>query len=228
MTGNVAAVDARAAIDRSALAEHGCLYVPGVVPSALAERLLALLPETATGARLSLRAASVELAMPVLAPIVAAWAPAARPVRCVLFDKTPDANWAVPWHQDRTIALAARHEVPGYGPWSVKQGVDHVEPPFSVMAAMLTLRLHLDDCPADNAPLLVVPGSHRQRHAAADTAGIARCGNIITCLAAAGDVWAYRTPIIHASQRAKHPLRRRVLQIDYCSASLPPKLTWAA
>ncbi|GLH79044.1 hypothetical protein SSBR45G_39530 [Bradyrhizobium sp. SSBR45G] len=30
---------------------------------------------------------------------------AARPVRAVYFDKTAQANWAVPWHQDRTIVV---------------------------------------------------------------------------------------------------------------------------
>lgn len=216
-----------AALDRSALAGHGCVHAPGAVSQALIDRLITVLPAAAAGARLAPGATAVTLALPELTPIVAALSPAARPVRCVLFDKTRDSNWAVPWHQDRTIALEARRDVPGYGPWSVKQGVIHVEPPFPLMAAMLTLRLHLDDCPADNAPLLVVPGSHRQRHAAAAVAGIAAAGDIVTCLAAAGDVWVYRTPIIHASQRAERPRRRRVLQIDYCAASLPPELAWA-
>src|SRR4030095_8153867 len=39
--------------------------------------------------------------------------PGAYPVRGLLFDKTPDANWKVPWHQDLTIALRKRLEVPG-------------------------------------------------------------------------------------------------------------------
>ena len=45
-----------------------------------------------------------------------------RPVRVLYFDKNPDANWAVPWHQDRTIAVAQRIDVPGYDMWSVKAG----------------------------------------------------------------------------------------------------------
>jgi hypothetical protein len=32
---------------------------------------------------------------------------AGRPVRAILFDKTADNNWGVPWHQDRTIAEPA-------------------------------------------------------------------------------------------------------------------------
>src|SRR5262245_19978769 len=61
-----------------------------------------------------------------------------QPVRAVLLDKTPATNWSVPWHQDRTIAVAERVEVAGFGPWTVKSGLLHVAPPFDVLAAMLT------------------------------------------------------------------------------------------
>ena len=36
------------------------------------------------------------------------------------FDKTPETNWLVPWHQDLTLALAGTTDVPGFGPWSTK------------------------------------------------------------------------------------------------------------
>src|SRR5450432_1223405 len=51
------------------------------------------------------------------------------PVRVLFFDKTETANWSVPWHQDLLIAVAERIETPGFGPWSVKAGVIHVQPP---------------------------------------------------------------------------------------------------
>lgn len=54
--------------------------------------------------------------------------PGARAVRALAFDKRPDANWAVGWHQDRTIAVRVRIETPGFGPWSVKGGVPQNPP----------------------------------------------------------------------------------------------------
>ena len=57
----------------------------------------------------------------------------ARPVRGLLFDKTPGANWKVAWHQDLSIAVKRRIDVPGFGPWSVKAGVQHVQPPVDVL-----------------------------------------------------------------------------------------------
>ncbi len=91
----------------------------------------------------------------------------------------------------------------------------------------MTLRLHLDDTPADNAPLLIAPGSHRLGRIAEDAiaATVARCGTL-ACLANAGDVWCYATPILHASAAARGECHRRVLQVDYAATALPPPLVW--
>lgn len=153
--------------------------------------------------------------------------PACRPVRAILFDKSNVNNWALPWHQDRTIAVVARRDVEEFGPWTVKAGLQHVAPPQDLLAKMITLRAHLDRVSACNAPLLVAPGSHlRGRIAEADIADVVqRCG-IATCLAEAGDVWVYATPILHASKAALVPSRRRVLQVDYAAEELPGGLEW--
>lgn len=151
-----------------------------------------------------------------------------RPVRVLYFDKRPGANWAVPWHQDRTIAVARRADVAGYGPWSVKSGVAHVEPPEAILLGIVTVRLHLDDCRRDNGPLLALRGSFRlgrivaneiQRHV--DPASVEICD------AEAGDVVAMRGLTIHASERASQPSRRRVIHVDFSSANLPEGLEWA-
>jgi ectoine hydroxylase-related dioxygenase (phytanoyl-CoA dioxygenase family) len=158
----------------------------------------------------------------------AALGAAARPVRAVLFDKNARNNWAVPWHQDRTIAVCERHEVAGYGPWSRKAGTWHVEPPFEITARMITLRAHLDDCDENNAPLLYVPGSHAfGKLPAASVADFARQRGHVASLAKTGDVWAYATAIVHGSEAARNPSRRRILQIDYSADELPAGLQWA-
>lgn len=147
-------------------------------------------------------------------------------VRAILFDKTPGTNWSLAWHQDRTIAVRRRIDAAGFGPWTVKQGIQHVEPPFALIEAMTTLRIHLDDVPHDNAPLLIAPGSHRcGRIAEADIEGmVARCG-IDACLARRGDIWAYSTPILHASAAGRYA-HRRVLQLDFANGTLPHGLEW--
>ena len=85
--------------------------------------------------------------------------PHAKAVRGTLFDKTSAANWKVPWHQDVTIAVSAPVDVEGYGPWSKKAGITHVQPPAEILERMVSVRIHLDDCPEANGALKVVPGS---------------------------------------------------------------------
>ncbi len=104
----------------------------------------------------------------------------------------------------------------------------HVEPPFAVIEQMVTLRIHLDPVGAENAPLLIAPGSHAMGKLRDDAIApaVARCGRH-ACLAERGDIWMYRTPIVHASAAATTPTRRRVLQVDYSADDLPPPLAWS-
>jgi ectoine hydroxylase-related dioxygenase (phytanoyl-CoA dioxygenase family) len=150
-----------------------------------------------------------------------------RPVRAILFDKTPGTNWALGWHQDRTIAVKQRVPVDGFVTWSVKGGMLHVEPPFELLSGMVTLRAHIDPVPAGNAPLLIAPGSHKLGRIAEDDVRnvVRRCGTV-ACLAEAGDIWLYATPILHASEAAAVPAHRRVLQVDFAVGGLPDGLEW--
>lgn len=151
----------------------------------------------------------------------------AKPVRAILFNKTAEANWGLGWHQDRTICVTERREVQGFGPWTIKRGMNHVAPPYDLLSKMVTLRVHLDDVSETNAPLLIAPGSHRLGRVAVDemSKAVERCG-IRTCLAKAGDVWLYATPILHASDASTSPKSRRVLQVDYAGFDLPGGLEW--
>ena len=147
----------------------------------------------------------------------------ARVVRGILFDKTPEANWAVPPHQDLNVALAARHEVPGYGPWSVKGEVPHAIPPVELLCGMLTIRLHLDDCGPDDGPLRIVAGTHENKIPEHDLPD----GPWTECHAPAGGAILMRPLVVHASSRAVKPTRRRVVHLEYAAVDLPPPLRWA-
>jgi hypothetical protein len=151
----------------------------------------------------------------------------ARAVRAILFNKTVETNWSLGWHQDRTICVKQRAEVRGFGPWTLKDGVNHVEPPSGLLSRMVTLRAHLDDVPASNGPLLIAPGSHTLGRIPVSQVHeiVSRCGTV-RCLAEAGDVWVYSTPILHASQAASGPTNRRVLQVDFAAEALPDGLEW--
>ncbi len=66
-------------------------------------------------------------------------------VRGLYFDKPPLKSWALPWHQDLTIAVQSHvgHSSSFTKP-TVKAGVPHVEAPESLLQRMVTLRIHLD------------------------------------------------------------------------------------
>lgn len=148
-------------------------------------------------------------------------------VKATLFDKTTDSNWRVQWHQDRVIAIRERMDVAGYGPWSMKAGVPHVEPPASVLEQMLAVRLYLDESGPDNGPLRVIPGSHewgkltdeevQERAAGAES---------VELLADKGAFVLMRPLLVHASSPAMVPSHRRVLHIEFAPAEAISPLQW--
>jgi ectoine hydroxylase-related dioxygenase (phytanoyl-CoA dioxygenase family) len=149
-------------------------------------------------------------------------------VRVIYFDKTEESNWLVPWHQDRTIALNKKVEVEGWGRWSVKDGVHHVQPSIDVLEQMITFRVHLDDSDRTNGCLKIVPNTH--------TLGLLNQEQIreVTsnrmhscCEVKVGDVLLMRPHILHASSKCIRPKHRRIVHIEYSSYALPFDLEWA-
>ncbi|MDR3619649.1 MAG: phytanoyl-CoA dioxygenase family protein [Paludisphaera borealis] len=153
--------------------------------------------------------------------------PGAFVVRGLLFDKTPTANWGVPWHQDLTIAIKRRVDAPGFGPWTVKGGVPHVRPPIDVLERMVTIRLQLDDAGLEDGPLLVVPGSHRQGRldVAASQEWLDK-QTVQTCLVPRGGALMMRPLLLHASSPSNGAAHRRVVHLEYATGPLPFGVEW--
>lgn len=151
----------------------------------------------------------------------------AKVVRAIYFDKHKEANWKVAWHQDLTIAVRQRSNVAGFGAWSMKAGIPHVQPPVSVLENMLTLRLHLDHTDEANGALRVLPGSHKHgRLSARQIQSWQERDEIVTCEVAKGGAMLMRPLLLHASSAAKNPRHRRVLHFEYSASDLPDGLEW--
>jgi hypothetical protein len=149
------------------------------------------------------------------------------PVRGILFDKVPGANWHVAWHHDQVIPVRQRKEVAGFTLWSIKKGVPHVRPPISILERMLTLRIHLDDCNADNGALKVIPSSHKLGLLTDDQIEqIVLNADATVCEASRGSVVAMRPLLLHASSLAISPLHRRVVHLEFAIDLLPGGLEW--
>lgn len=147
----------------------------------------------------------------------------AMAVRGIFFDKTPAANWPVAWHQDLTLAVSARRDIPHWTNWTLKGGLHHVNPPVAVLQDMVTLRVMLDDCDSDNGPLRVLPGSHLLGRLSRDEI-VERCASGVAreCLGEAGSVVMMRPLLLHASSAARKPLHRRVVHLEYAEANAIP------
>jgi hypothetical protein len=140
--------------------------------------------------------------------------------------KTPDANWKVVWHQDRTIAVRERKEVAEFGPWSIKAGVQHVQPPASLMSTMIAIRLHLDESRESNGPLRVIPGSHRAGYLSNADIDNWRGRSSVTCTVPRGGAKLMRPLLLHASSSSSKPEPRRVIHLEFAADDLPGGLEW--
>jgi hypothetical protein len=148
------------------------------------------------------------------------------PVRGILFDKIPDANWKVPWHQDVTIAVQERVEAEGFGPWSMKADVLHVQPPAEVLEHMISVRLHLDNCGEENGALRVISGSHvHGRISEHDIPAMREMAEVV-CAVGVGGALLMRPLLLHASSPSRVPGHRRVVHLDFASVQLPNGMRW--
>lgn len=148
-------------------------------------------------------------------------------VRGILFDKIPEANWKVPWHQDVTIAVRGKVDVEGFGPWSTKAGILHVQPPAQVLERMISIRLHLDACDESNGALQVIPRSHNAgRIAEVEIPAILSRSNARACVVGRGGALLMRPLLLHASSPSQAPAHRRVIHLDFASEGLPFPMKW--
>jgi ectoine hydroxylase-related dioxygenase (phytanoyl-CoA dioxygenase family) len=124
------------------------------------------------------------------------------------------------------IAVAEKGEARGFLAWRQKAGVWQVQPPPEITAAMVAVRVHLDDCHAGKGPLRVLPGSHRQGGLDNEIDHWKREVESVTCLTDAGGAVTMRPLILHASSKAESPSHRRVIHIEFASQELPGGLQW--
>ncbi len=148
-------------------------------------------------------------------------------IRTLFFNKTRETNWAVGWHQDRTIAVKQKIPVAGFTGWSIKENIPHVQAPASLLKNMLICRIHLDPADIDNGVLQVIPGSHQK--------GIERTNNLmqnasstisVPCTVQAGDAVVMRPLLIHRSKKSTTLKPRRVIHLEYADCELPYPLQW--
>lgn len=152
-----------------------------------------------------------------------------RLTRAILFDKQPGRNWALAMHQDRTIAVAGRVEgVRGFGAWSQKDGVWHVEAPVWLLQQMITVRLHLDDADEANGCMLTgdVPFDDHLPHKLDDGTLAEMALRARPLVVRAGDAVVMNPLVPHASGRNTSNRHRRVLHMEFAAENPGQGLRW--
>lgn len=132
------------------------------------------------------------------------------------FDKHARANWTVPGHQDRIVAVAAtttrKHRI--------RDGIAYAELDAKTLAGLVALRIHFDPTDGETGALCVVPGSHLD--------GVMPSGQIpnvpldqyVPCAAGAGDILILRPLLLHRSSPSRGEGQRRVLHVVYGTQEL--------
>jgi hypothetical protein len=115
--------------------------------------------------------------------------------------ETPHPTWFAAWHQS-ALEDSAERPAAALERWS------------------LLLRIHLDDCDEDGGPLEAIPGSHKHGRLKADAISeLTATAQPVLCLTVRGDIVALRPLTVRRSQRARRPLPRRVVEVEYTAAT---------
>jgi len=147
-------------------------------------------------------------------------------VKATFFNKTQESNSKVAWHQDLTIMVRKRREVAGFGPWTIKEGIVHVQPTADILSRILAIRLHLDESGADNGPLRTIPGSHKHGRLSSEQVSAYGRADCVVCMVPRGGALLMRPLLLHASSACSVTKPRRVIHLEFSADELSQGLAW--
>lgn len=147
-------------------------------------------------------------------------------VKSIYFDKPPQSNWYVSYHQDLTISVKEKHDIDGYKLWTSKQNQFAVQPPIKVLENIVTFRIHLDDTDENNGALKIISQSHNKNIYRPETIDWT-IEQETTASVPQGGVMVMKPLILHSSGRTNNNKHRRVIHIEISNIDLPSPLNWA-
>jgi ectoine hydroxylase-related dioxygenase (phytanoyl-CoA dioxygenase family) len=147
-------------------------------------------------------------------------------VKSIYFDKPEQSNWFVSYHQDLTISVEKKIELPNYGPWTIKQNQFAVQPPLDILENIFTIRIHLDDTNENNGALKVIAGSHLKNIYRPETIDWTKETETI-CKVNKGGIMIMKPLLLHSSNKTTNNSKRRVIHIEFSNMELPQELNWS-
>ncbi|MCT4582397.1 MAG: phytanoyl-CoA dioxygenase family protein [Flavobacteriales bacterium] len=147
-------------------------------------------------------------------------------IKSIYFDKPPNANWVVNWHQDLTINLMNKANIAGYKNWRENKERVIVQPDQEFLESIFTIRIHLDNCTHENGALSVIDGSHKKGIININNWLQDKKGPKVICEVPQGGILIMKPLLLHASKRTKNLENRRVIHLEFTDKMLPAPLEW--
>lgn len=149
-----------------------------------------------------------------------------KSIKSIYFDKPPNANWIVSWHQDLTINLANKKNTLNFKNWRISRERVTVQPNTELLENIFTIRIHLDDCTRHNGALKVIENSHQRgviqiKEWMKNKEGVEKI-----CEVKKGGILVMKPLILHSSKRTENHKNRRVIHIEFTDQELPIGLDW--
>lgn len=148
-------------------------------------------------------------------------------VKALYFNKPPEANWYVSWHQDIPINVLEKKTVKGYTGWTSKDDTLSVCPPEEVSRNIFSIRIHIDDTGEANGALKTILGSHNKRLSDSEIQIISSNSTPVINEVFAGGIQLMKPLLLHASTKTTNNKNRRVIHLEFASRDLDGGLEWA-
>lgn len=146
--------------------------------------------------------------------------------KAIYFDKLPQSNWYVSWHQDVPINVNQKIELDGFRGWTQKKGLTSVCPPLDYLQSAFTIRVHLDDTDEKNGALKVIPKTHFSILSDEEIAVLRESSESKCCKVQRGGVHLMKPLTLHASAKTENETHRRVIHLEFNKLKLPGELDW--
>ena len=146
--------------------------------------------------------------------------------KAIYFDKPPQSNWYVAWHQDVPINANKKFELEGFRAWTQKKEITSVCPPQEYLQSAFTIRVHLDDTDESNGVLKVIPKTHFAILSREEIAELREGSESKCCKVQKGGIHLMKPLTLHASSKSQSDTHRRVIHLEFNNQELPGELDW--
>ncbi|MFZ6051517.1 phytanoyl-CoA dioxygenase family protein [Halocola ammonii] len=147
--------------------------------------------------------------------------------KAIYFNKAPQSNWYVTWHQDATINVKEKNHKDGFSGWTKKDTHYGVRPPFEILDKTISVRIHLDQTTEKNGALKVLPGSHKKILTNSEVTLITENSEAQICEVQPGGVQFMKPLLLHSSSKSWSHKNRRVIHLEFNPLELPEGMEWA-